>query len=204
MIRSVAGTYRDIICMLPVSNLNAKVQYELWTKNAKVLDELGFDVVIALTDGNEINHKFFKDILCSRTFRDSIQNPFNISRSIFLGFDAVHIFKCLYTNFFNRKTSVFPKFDSHDVLLEAKFFDLKLLYDIELGKPLRKAYKLSDKVLAPTTIEKTNVMLADSIFHESTINGLRHYGKKEEYKSFLQTAEFLSIIRKWFDTLNVK
>ena len=44
MIRSVAGTYRDIICMLPVSNLNAKLQYELWLKNFKVLDELGFVV----------------------------------------------------------------------------------------------------------------------------------------------------------------
>ena len=143
----------------------------------------------------------FQRYLSSRTFQDSIQNPFNISRSIFLGFDAVHIFKCLYTN---RKTFVFPKFDYHDVLLEAKFVDFKLLYDIGLGKPLRKAYKLSNKVLAPINIENNNVMLADSIFHESIINGLRHHDKKEEYKSFLQTAELLCIIRKWFNTLNVK
>ena len=95
---------------------------------------------------------------------------------------------------------MFPKFDQFNVLLEARFADLKLLYDIELGKPQRKAYKLSDKILAPTNIEKANVMLA---FYESTINALCYYGKKEGYESSLQTAQLLWISRQWFNVLNV-
>ena len=204
MIRSVGGSYRDVIAMFPVSNLNAKLQQDLWFSNINILETLGFDVVVTLTDGNEINSKFYKEIIVSKTLKDSIKNPFNDSRLIFLGFDSVHIFKCFYNNFVTRKLFVFPKFDQFNLLLEARFADLKLLYDIELGKPLRKAYKLSDKILSPTNIEKTNVMLADGLFHESTINALRHYGKKEDYQSFLQTAELLWIFRQWFNVLNVK
>ena len=122
---------------------------------------------------------------------------------MFFGFDPVHLFKCFYMNFINRKVFIFPKFDQKDLLLEARFADLKILYEMELGKPLRKAYKLSDKVLSPTNIERTNVMLADSVFHESTINALRYYGKQGN-PSFLQTAELLSIFRQWFNKLNVK
>ena len=77
------------------------------------------------------------------------------------------------------------------------------MYEMELEKPLRKAYRLSDKVLSPSNIEKTNVFLADSLFHESTINGLRYYGERG-HDSFLQTAALLSIFRQWFDKLNVK
>ena len=46
-------------------------------------------------------------------------------------------------------------------------------------------------------------MLADSVFHESTINALRYYGKKGN-PSFLQTAKLLSIFRQRFNKLNVK
>ena len=204
MIRSVGGSYRDVIAMFPVSNLNAKLQQDLWFRNINILETLGFDVVVTLTDGNEINSKFYKEIIVSKTLKDSIKNPFNDSRLIFLGFDSVHIFKCFYNNFVTRKLFVLPKFDQFNLLLVARFADLKLLYYIELGKPLRKAYKLSDKILSPTNIEKTNVMLADGLFHESTINALRYYGKKECYQSFLQTAELLWIFRQWFNVLNVK
>ena len=57
MIRSVAGRYRDLICKLPVSKLNSSLQ-KVWFKNVEVLEELGFDVVVTLTDGNEVNHKY--------------------------------------------------------------------------------------------------------------------------------------------------
>ena len=68
---------------------------------------------------------------------------------------------------------------------------------------VRKAYKLSDKVLTTTNIERTNVMLADSLFHKSTINALCYYGKKGNL-SFLQNAELLSIFKRRFNKVNVK
>ena len=46
-----------------------------------------------------------------------------------------------------------------------------------------------------------NVQLADAIFHESTINALIVYSK--EYPEFLDTAEYLKRVRKWWNIVNV-
>ena len=52
-------------------------------------------------------------------------------------------------------------------------------------------------------IEKTNVKLADSLFHESTIEGLVYYSK-HGHPEFQSTASFLRIIRTWWNVCNVK
>ena len=52
-------------------------------------------------------------------------------------------------------------------------------------------------------IQKTNVQLADSLFHESTIEGLVYYSK-HGHPEFMNTANFLRIIRTWFNVCNVK
>ena len=82
------------------------------------------------------------------------------------------------------------------------FLHIEQLYNLELGKPVKMAYKLSDKVLHPTNIEKTNVLLADSLFHESTIAALRFY--TEEFPDWRYTADFLQVVRNWWNILNVK
>jgi len=90
----------------------------------------------------------------------------------------VHNFKNAYNNFHNRRDFVVPAFrgeqketvDGNEPVVEKflkpSFLHLEELFDLELGKPLKLAYRLSDKVLHPTNIEKTNVGLADSIFHD--------------------------------------
>ena len=65
------------------------------------------------------------------------------------------------------------------------------------------AFKLTDTVLSPSSLEKINVKLADSCFHESTINALAYYSS-HGYAKFKETAEVLQIIRDWFNTVNVK
>ena len=162
MVGSIAGWYRDVIAMLTVYNLNAKMQTDLWTKNIEISEEIGFGLVITLTDGNEVNHKFFKNIVGDNILQDYIRNPFNFSRYMFIAFDPVHLFECFYTNFLIKKRFVFPDLEYHDKLLEARFVDIQPLYQMELSK------------LSPTNIEKTNVLLADSLFHESTIDALRY------------------------------
>ena len=66
------------------------------------------------------------------------------------------------------------------------------------------AYRLTDKVLHPTSIERVNVQLAIAATHETTIAALRFYGQQEQYSAFNQTAEFLHYVRTWFDIVNVK
>ena len=52
-------------------------------------------------------------------------------------------------------------------------------------------------------LEKTNVKLADSLFHSSTINALIYYSS-HGYPEFNYTADFLPIVRNWFNMMNVK
>ena len=65
------------------------------------------------------------------------------------------------------------------------------------------AHKLNERVLHPTSIEKTSVKLADAAFHESTINALNYYAENR-YKHFRDTASFAKIVHKLFNKINVK
>jgi hypothetical protein len=90
--------------------------------------------------------------------------------------------------------------------LTAKLTHLQDLYELELGKPAKIAHKLSEKVLAPISIERTNVQLANSLFHESTIAALEFYARdgNDGKREWAETARFLTLIRRWWDTVNVK
>ena len=83
------------------------------------------------------------------------------------------------------------------------FAHIKQVMDIELNKPIKIAHKLTDKVVSPLSLEKTNVSPAEAVFHDSTITALNKYGN-EGLPSFLQTAEFLVRFRDWWDRFNVK
>ena len=75
--------------------------------------------------------------------------------------------------------------------------EVKALYDEEMGQPARMGHKLSHKVLSPSNIDKLNVQLGNSLFHESTIAGLK-------YNGFQDTAKFLELIRTWWNVVNTK
>ncbi len=82
------------------------------------------------------------------------------------------------------------------------------MYNLELGKPVKIAYKLTEKVLHPSCVEKTNVQLAESFFHETTIAGLQFYPAQEDTRidttGWLETASFMELIRKQWNICNVK
>ena len=67
----------------------------------------------------------------------------------------------------NQELFVCPSFTDKDGELHGNFSHIKHLYNLELGKPIKMAYKLCDKVLNLASIEKTNASLADACVHES-------------------------------------
>ena len=190
MVKSVDGKYRDVICMTPISNINAEKIYKVWFNCLEVLTEIGFDTVLTMTDGLEANVRFYKMISSGDVF---IKNPFNTLMIIFLLFDTVHLFKNIYCNFLKYGIFVCPSFEE-DGQLTAKFAHIVQLYNIELTTPVKRAHKLVEKMLHPSSIEKNNVMLADACFHDSTINALRYYAV-HGYPEFEETAKVLRIIR---------
>ena len=133
MIKSVAGKYRDIIAMVPISNLHADKQYTTWCNTAPALKEIGFDIVFIMTDGNKVNVTFFNRI-CEGSIKTWINSPFTGAK-MYLGFDPIHLFKCFYTNFHNKKCFKCPSL-VEEGNLHASFDHLKELYDIELGNLL--------------------------------------------------------------------
>ena len=62
---------------------------------------------------------------------------------------------------------------------------------------------MNEKVLNPSALEKVNVQLANSVFHESTIAALFYYAD-HGYPEFAGTAGYLKMVRTWFNLLNVK
>ena len=123
-------------------------------------------------------------------------------RKMFLCFDAVHNFKNLFNNFSKKSSFQCPEFKGEEIG-SPSFQHLEELYNIESGNPVKMAHKLTEKVLHPSSIERVNVSLADSAFHESTIAGLEFYGKNG-HPEFLNTVPFLKLIRRWWNVCNVK
>ena len=192
--------------MMPITNINTTILYTNWVSNIKVLTEIGFNVVATITGGHESNAKFFARLFGINLQPYYVNNPYSSGKKIFLLFDPVHLFKNFYNNFMNYSTFRYPIYDaeySGDDIPEAKFAHIKELYHIEVGKSIKLAHKLNDKVLNPCVLEKINVKLADSLFHSSTINALIYYSS-HGYTEFNYTADFLTIVRNWFNMMNVK
>ena len=87
--------------------------------------------------------------------------------------------------------------------MTASFDHICEIYAKEQKMPVRLAYKLSHQILEPSPIERQNVQLTHSLFHQSTIEALNFYGKAG-HPEYLQTASFLTIISNWWKTVNVK
>jgi hypothetical protein len=201
MVSSVAGHYRDVVCLTPVVNLNSGVLHKMFPQVLRIVHSAGLTVVATSMDNFSANRKFYTE-LCGGELKTSIPNPLDARQPLFLLFDAVHNFKNIYNNFLGKGAFNCPPFLGAKIG-KPSFKHIERIYAMELGKPLKMAHKLKDKVLHPLSIEKTNVKLADAAFHESTINALEFYSKNG-HPEFSDTTEFLMIVRKLWNITNVK
>jgi len=85
----------------------------------------------------------------------------------------------------------------------ANFRHIAELYRMESTMSLKKAHRLTPAALNPRNIEKTSVKLAVSVFSESTRDALQFYAN-QGHSEWLSTAEFLSLVIKLWNVLNVK
>ena len=86
----------------------------------------------------------------------------------------------------------------------ANFKHIVDLYNTESTMSLKKAHRLTPAALNPRSIEKTSVKLAVSVFCESTRDALQFYASHEDRPEWGSTAEFLSLVIKLWNILNVK
>ncbi|KAG1660091.1 THAP domain-containing protein 1 [Nymphon striatum] len=204
MISSIAGQYRDVVSFYPINGINAKKLHVSCLEVLKYLDEIGFNVTVLCVDNHPVNRAFLTNILCNGSLKSQIKNPVN-DKPLFLLFDPVHNIKNVYNNFQGKRIFKLPSFhlDNLNFVTTAKFDDLCELHNLEATKPIKLGYKLTEKCLNPTSIEKSSVKLSMAVFNESTENALRFYSDHEN-KDWIGTATFISHFLKLWSIINVK
>lgn len=207
MIASVMSSHKMIVGMLPVKKLDSEFLLE-GTKNVlRNLCSSGFNVVSVISDNNRINRKMFSLLAEGSDMKLFIYNPVDPDKKIFLLFDSVHLLKSVRNNWLNLKNRTqsftYPAW-SDESTKKASFSDLKHLYKIEKKSLLKEAPRLSWKALYPHSLERQKVSLALQVFHETNIAALKIMGPSRcDFESWEGTADFLKIICRWWDIVNV-
>ena len=73
---------------------------------------------------------------------------------LFLLFDSTHNLKNMFNNFHIRQVFRFPTYDGD--IKEARFQELMKVYKNECNQSLRRAHKLSRKILEPSSVSKVS------------------------------------------------
>lgn len=92
MVKSVAGNYRDMVAMLPISKVDAVLIEKHFQAVLKSVTEVGLEVVCVSTDGHSANRKFF-EMLSGGKIAPFFTHPHDSNKRIYLLFDPVHLFK---------------------------------------------------------------------------------------------------------------
>jgi len=224
MVKSLAGKYKDIVALYSMDRLTAAKQHACYQEVMTTLHSTALNVVAVSVDNaatlstfhnfsiremksavaNHADRKFFVDFLCDGTLKTQVVDSVT-GQPMFLIFDPVHTIKNVYNNFQRRKVFQCPSL-AHNLSdgCSADFNHVVALYTHESTMALKKAHKLSPATLNPRSIEKTSVKLAVSVFCESTRDALQFYAAHEGRSAWLATADFISLILKLWNVLNVK
>ncbi|MCP4475159.1 MAG: hypothetical protein GY821_11480, partial [Gammaproteobacteria bacterium] len=202
MVQSICSKYKDIVAMYPTSKISSQKVNGAYSEVLLRLSTIGFNVIAISVDNHSSNRKFFVDHLCGGELQPSTTNP-HTGQPIFLIFDPVHNLNNIYNNFQSRKDFVFPDFGNPGAYITASFKHIEELYGLESSKPIKLAHKLSLKALDPKSIEKCSTKLAFSVFHESTRDALKFYSENCGHQEWSGTVQFLSLILKLWNIVNV-
>ena len=93
MLKSVAGKYRDIVAMAPISNISADKLYKIWIDVVTKVSKIGFDTPVTMTDGHSSNMSLFnKKLLKCKTDMYTIIDVDTQAKN-FPCYDFTHLFK---------------------------------------------------------------------------------------------------------------
>ena len=123
----------------------------------KKVGNIGFDVAVTMTDGHSSNMNFFSNKLLKN--KSDVCLSMESGSKNFPFYDNTHIFKNFYnwSNYDSFKCPSFPQVENMQDVVSPSFSHLKELYMLEKGKHQKIAHKLTDQILHPNPIEKTNV-----------------------------------------------
>ena len=208
-ISSVSGKYEDMVSMQPVAHVKREDIADGFNKALKGLTELGFVAVSVTTDNHRANQSWHNNLGPDGQHPEYIVNPYSAQEDqrIYTMYDSVHAFKNVYYGLMRAKTMTLPPFPGLEDPrpLKVSFSHLIRVHNMERGDPAKLAYKLTDRVLHPSVLERVNVGLAAAATDQSTSAALRYFAvNKPGCAEFEDTAIFLELVRRWFNSCNVK
>ena len=206
---SVFGKYEDMVSMQPVAHVRKDDIEDSFNRVLQGVTELGFVVVSVTTDNHRVNQSWHNSLGTDGRHPEYITNPYSDQEDqrIYTMYDSVHAFKNVYYGLMRAKAMTLPPFPGLDnpQPLKVDFSHLIRLHNMERGDPAKLAFKLTDRVLHPSVLERVNVSLAAAATHQSTSAALQYFAeKKSGCAEFAGTAVFLKLVRRWFDSCNVK
>ena len=216
MISSVFSNYKDVVHLLPTSEISAEDLHSVLKKIICGLENIGFKVIAAITDNNAINRKAMSQFAVPSKLSIAYPHPCDNKRPLFFIFDSVRILKCIRNNWLNLKSYdkcfALPHFLLDDISTKpsitrhaiASFNFLKQLHNTECESLIKFAYRLSYKALNPSTFERQNVKLALQILNNFTAEALMILGEKLKIPFYSDTQAFIKIIVTWWNIVNVK
>ena len=203
-VKSLACKYMDLVAIYPMAKLTADKLNACYNEVSSLMKKVSINVVALSVDNASTNRKFYTDFLCGGELKTHIIDS-TTGQPLYLIIDPVHTLKNIYNNFQARKFFDCPSMpgDLPDGC-KADFGHIAELHHHEETMSLKKAHMLRPAVLQPKSIEKTSVKLAVAVFCESTRDALRYYAANEGKVHWTGTADFINLVTKLWNVLNVK
>ena len=157
MIVGLRSNVPFVIKAVPEFRIEGSWLAEHITDSLKSLHDAGFQVRAVISDNHATNVAAFRE-LCSLHGMDGqenvIQHPTAQETQVYLFYDSVHLLKNVRNNLLRARRFIFPPFESSFICIPPGEITWKLLHDVydedkKLQANLRKAYKLTYKVLHP-------------------------------------------------------
>ncbi|GBM55131.1 hypothetical protein AVEN_207020-1 [Araneus ventricosus] len=184
MISSILSSYKDVVHILPISKITADALHTFIKQIVVGLDGIGFKVICVITDNNSINQKAMSQFVSpSHSYSIVYPHPVDDKRPLFSMIDTVHLLKNIRNNWINQKYS-----------------DKCMFYPKFMETISEKSSKDCIK-----NVEDNNDNIIDSV--DNIIDGcnsLMKQGEKFQFPNYKETAEYIKIINRWWDIVNVK
>ena len=197
MVSSICGSYRDIVQMIPLSQISSTIIIQYLWKIIEEVTKIGFYITSISADNHSANRKAFLQLF-DNNWQPSISNPFN-NEPIFVLFDSTHNLKNVYNNLVNR---TFFEYQTETGSSFCRMERLKKLVELENDRALKLAPHLKNRHLQPSNLDRLSTKPALAVFNEKTIAALESYSS--EFCEFKETSNLLSKVLKIWHILNVK
>ncbi|KAF2903423.1 hypothetical protein ILUMI_02763 [Ignelater luminosus] len=206
MISSLMSPYKEVVHILPVNKMTGEVLHTFLKNIVIGLHNNGFEVLGVVSDNYSINRKAISYFSNPPEVKIVYPNPADENKPLYFVIDTVHILKNIRNNWLNKRNQDFkyPNFSNMEISETASSEALKEMHASESTSLLKYGFNLSLKTLYPSNLERQNVRLAVNIFNSSISIALKELGPRKHFKNWEGTANFIEIISRWWDIVNVK